>query len=425
MSISKIVCWNVNGASKWTFDQNLGFRFLIFFTFLRCIPVNIGIRALRTKVEAFKGSFKAFLDSLEAEVFVFQETKVGSTLKDLEETLLHVDGYESYYSLCTRKSGYSGVATYVKKGLTVDAKATFGKIEFEEEGRVMMTDHGSFVLFNVYFPNAGRDEHRLDFKMSFYRWFEDIIDSYVAQKKNVIVAGDVNTTHKEIDIWCPERLHQGMYSTERKWMDSLLGEREGKEKFIDTFRFLNPTAARYTWWDVKQNLRITDQGYRIDYLLVNESFNDQVLKSEIMKEQLGSDHCPIYLVLRPQSVPIVSKPPSLSSEAIKARQPRISSFFAKASSKATSSASPTPNTSSNVTGSSITSVGFVMNNEKKESENSTGDATSQVTEVKVVLKDENQDEHVKRGLKDKGERIGEAMREENGEQENLKKARSE
>lgn len=316
----------------------------------------LGIRALRTKVEAFKGSFKAFLDSLDAEVFVFQETKVGSTLKDLEESLLYVEGYESFYSLCTKKAGYSGVATYVKKGMTIDAKSEFGEPSFDCEGRVMMTDHGSFLLFNVYFPNSGFGAERLEYKMEFYRWFERILDSYLEKGRKIIIAGDVNTTHHEVDIWCPEKLRDGLFSTERKWMDRFLGDRDGKEPFVDTFRKLYPTAAKYTWWDVKSNMRITDQGYRLDYLLVNEKFLGEVVNSEMMTEQLGSDHCPVYITLKPQATPTVTKFAALSSERIKARQPRINAFFTKAKKTVELPGSEASSSSSITVASSVTIV---------------------------------------------------------------------
>lgn len=272
---------------------------------------------------------KAYFDSLDAEVFVFQETKVGSTMKDLEDSLLHIEGYESFWSLCTRKPGYSGVATYVKKGLTVDARREFGRSEFDCEGRVMLTDHGSFVLFNVYFPNSGNGD-RLDYKMEFYKWFENLCDEYLKQGRQIIVAGDVNTTYGEIDIWCPEKLKQGLFEVERKWMEHLFCERTDSEPFVDTFRHLHPTWRKYSWWDVKSNMRITDQGYRLDYFIVNQKFLAQIIDSDMMTDQLGSDHCPIVLTLKPQEVPQTkNKIHQLSSEKIRASQPKISSFFTK------------------------------------------------------------------------------------------------
>jgi exodeoxyribonuclease-3 len=273
---------------------------------------------------------------------VFQETKVGSAIKDVEDTLMHVDGYESFWSICSKRPGYSGVVTFVKKGLTVDARHEFGKAEFDCEGRVMMTDHGSFVLFNVYFPNSGNGD-RLSYKMDFYRWFEGLCDDFLKSGRKIIIAGDVNTTHKEIDIWCSDRIQQGLFGDERKWMDHFFSRSES-EPFVDTFRTLHPTSRKYSWWDVKSNQRITDQGYRLDYFLVNQSFVDQVLESDMITEQLGSDHCPIFLVMQPQTVPTVSKTPLLSSDKIKARQPSILSFFGGggAAKKKSSSSSTSP-----------------------------------------------------------------------------------
>jgi exodeoxyribonuclease-3 len=335
-----------------------------------------GIRALKGKVESFKGSLKAYFDSLNAEIIAFQETKVGDKIETVEEGLLHVEGYESFWSICKRKAGYSGVVTYVKKGLTVAARADFGRIEFESEGRLMMTDHGSFVFFNIYFPNSGNGD-RLEYKMDFYKWFEGICDSLLAEGRKIIVAGDVNTTHTELDIWCPEKLTSGgLFKEERVWMDHLF-ERTDKELFIDSFRKLHPTLRKYTWWDVKSNQRVTDQGYRLDYFLINESYFDQVKESEMMTDQLGSDHCPIYLELQPQSVPPVTSIIPLSSEKIRARQPKILSFFAAVKKKpapiAAPSALPPATQSESSTTAQITLIDLPepASKEKRERENET------------------------------------------------------
>lgn len=385
------------------------FRLPFLSLILTHLPLLSGIRALKSKVEAFKGSFKAFLDSLDAEVFVFQETKVGSTLKDLEEGLLYVEGYESFYSLCTKKAGYSGVATYVKKGMTVDAKAEFGEAIFDCEGRVMMTDHGSFVLFNVYFPNSGHGNERLQYKMDFYHWFERLLDSYLEKGRKIIVAGDVNTTHHEVDIWCPEKLRDGLFMTERLWMDRLFGDRDGKEPFVDTFRKLHPTAVKYSWWDVKSNQRITDQGYRLDYFLLNQTFFEEVLDSGIMTEQLGSDHCPIFITLKPQTTPNVTKFALLSSERIKARQPRISSFFTKAKPKVTASITEA-SSSTVITETSASQVSIVSETTLSEVTNSsqtakTEETLSPVSSLDLALIPEDESGGKQRGTQDKRERI--------------------
>lgn len=280
---------------------------------------------------------KAYFDSLDAEIIAFQETKVANNMAQIEDVVIHIEGYESFWSICKKKPGYSGVVTYVKKGLTLDAKNEFSRKDFDDEGRVIMTDHGSFLFFNVYFPNSGNGD-RLPYKMDFYRWFEELCDGYLAQGRKIIVAGDVNTTHSELDIWSPEKLTSGLFKDERVWMDHFF-QRQDKEAFVDTFRKLHPTARKYTWWDVKNNLRIVDSGYRLDYFLVNASFMPQVQESEMMTEQLGSDHCPIYLILEPQQVPERTSVPALSSDKIRAKQPKISSFFSVAKKTTTAASS--------------------------------------------------------------------------------------
>ena len=323
---------------------------------------------------------------------MFQETKVGSTMKDLEDCLLHIDGYESFWSLCTRKSGYSGVATFVKKGLTVDARREFGRPEFDCEGRVMMTDHGSFLLFNVYFPNSGNGD-RLDYKMEFYKWFESVCDEYLKQGRQIVIAGDVNTTHGEIDIWCPDKLKQGLFDVERKWMDHFFSERTNLEPFVDTFRALHPTSIKYSWWDVKSNLRITDQGYRLDYFMVNKSFMRQIVESDMMTDQLGSDHCPLFLILKPQKVPPTTKLHPLSSEKVRASQPKISSFFSVASKKSLSPKSqitPDASPSSSLSTASVSKPAAPSNGVKEAIPSATG-AFSTPTTTSTETGDSSED----------------------------------
>jgi exodeoxyribonuclease-3 len=189
-------------------------------------------------------------------------------------------------------------------------KNSFGVRKFDEEGRVVMTDHQTFVLFNVYFPNAGRGEERLKYKLEFYEWFRKLcLDLVQNQQRNVIIVGDVNTAHKEIDVHRPDSSATGFLPEERQWIDEFLAS-----GFIDIFRYLHPTTIAYSWWDPKSSKRIEDKGWRLDYAFVNSKFVHEVVECVYLKNVFGSDHCPLILTLKskPQLGPHSS--PELSSD---------------------------------------------------------------------------------------------------------------
>lgn len=213
--------------------------------------------------------------------------------------------------------------------MTCDSIRLFGKDEYDDEGRIIMTDHINFILFNVYFPNS-RNGTRLSYKLGFYEWFKDIVKEYIHKhKRKVIVTGDVNSPHSSIDLFEPEVFDEGKYTKEREWLDNILLSRSdnmgGEIGFIDAFRFLNKNKRKYTWWKYRRSL---EKGYRIDYFFVDEDFKDNIESCDMMTEQLGSDHCPIYLILNIDIVKtdIVA---SLSSEKKLKSQPKIFSFFNK------------------------------------------------------------------------------------------------
>lgn len=280
-----------------------------------------GLRAIVPKLEQ---KLEAFFASYSADIVCFQETKINS-FNWLDDDLSHVNGYESFWAFPKRRKGWSGVVTYCKKGLTIDAKNSFGVRKFDEEGRVVMTDHQTFVLFNVYFPNAGRGEERLKYKLEFYEWFRKLcLDLVQNQQRNVIIVGDVNTAHKEIDVHRPDSSATGFLPEERQWIDEFLAS-----GFIDIFRYLHPTTIAYSWWDPKSSKRIEDKGWRLDYAFVNSKFVHEVVECVYLKNVFGSDHCPLILTLKskPQLGPHSS--PELSSDNLRKRQGKIRSFFEK------------------------------------------------------------------------------------------------
>jgi len=289
---------------------------------MRIISWNVnGLRSLIPKLgdKTLLGLFKHY----DADIICFQETKVSS-YKKLDQSVIHVPGYESFWSFCKTKQGYSGVVTYAREGITVDAKNDFNVKQFDDEGRVIMTDHGSFVLFNVYCPNGAR-EGRLDYKMAFYKWLQQECIDLLEKGRNVIVVGDINTAHNELDIDNPLTAKTGFTPTERAWLTAFLDR-----GFVDSFRELHPNVRKCSWFSPKTNpTRIPSLGWRIDYSLVSKKLFSQVKESDMFPEQWGSDHVPVLLVLETQP-PVPPHPvPKLSSNYLQRQQPKISSFFQK------------------------------------------------------------------------------------------------
>jgi exodeoxyribonuclease-3 len=166
---------------------------------------------------------------------------------------------------------------------------------FNDEGRCIMTDHGSFVLFNIYFPNAGTGDDRLAYKMKFYEAFREHCQQLKITGKRIIVTGDVNTAHKEIDLWNAKfyKDFTGFLPQERAWIDSFLSD-----GFVDAYRHFYPDKANaYTFWDMRTMKRPANQGWRIDYFFVTKDLMESVERCEIFPEVMGSDHCPICLDL--------------------------------------------------------------------------------------------------------------------------------
>ena len=253
---------------------------------MRLISWNVnGIRAIAKK---------GLLDWLAGEstdVLCVQETKAHPD--QLSQKLHQPPGYFAYWAAAERK-GYSGVATFSKtEPLRVEVGV--GIEEFDVEGRVLMTEVPGFKLFNVYFPNGKRSPERLDYKLRFYAAFLDYCDTLHAQGDRLIVCGDVNTAHKEIDLARPKENEKvsGFLPEEREWIDHYLAH-----GFVDAFRALHPDEPdQYTWWHYITNARARNVGWRIDYHLVSESLMPAVTDASILADVMGSDHCPITLEL--------------------------------------------------------------------------------------------------------------------------------
>ena len=239
-----------------------------------------GIRAAARK------GFLDWLNLTSPDVLCLQETKAQPD--QMDEQLRNPVEYHSYWASAERK-GYSGVATFTKEKPT-DVKKGFGIEKFDNEGRTLITEFLSFTLFNIYFPNGKKNQERLDYKLDFYDTFLGYADNLIAIGKNIVVCGDFNTAHKEIDLSRPKENEKisGFLPIERAWIDTFTDH-----EYVDTFRHFNKEPEQYTWWDLKSRARERNIGWRIDYFFVNKAFIPNVKKAFIMQDVMGSDHCPI------------------------------------------------------------------------------------------------------------------------------------
>lgn len=246
-----------------------------------------GIRAAERK------GFLPWLAKSKADMIGIQETKVSDP-NMLSEELRHPNGFQTFWNCSTTKKGYSGVAIYSKlQPKTVQTE--FGASLLSDEGRMIECDYGSFLLINLYIPNGGMGETRLNYKLKFYLQLLDYLTALKKRGKKIVFCGDINTAHHEIDLAHPkENVHRsGFMSIEREWLDKF--EAAG---FIDTFRLFHPgEGGHYTWWDQRTGARARDIGWRIDYFYVTPNLKTRVKEAFILKQVQGSDHCPIGIQL--------------------------------------------------------------------------------------------------------------------------------
>lgn len=248
----KILCWNVDG-----------------------------LRAILRK--GFMGWFK----SENADIVCIQETKASED--QVPPMVRHVPGYYSYFTSPLEKKGYSGVGLFSKeepKSVTYG----FGIEKFDDEGRIIIADYGEFALMNIYFPNGKASKQRLDYKMGFYDVFLDHVDRLKKQGRKIVVCGDVNTAHTELDIARPKENSKksGFLPMERAWMDKF--ESHG---FIDTYRVFEKKGGHYTYWDMRTGARKRNVGWRIDYFYISDNLRKALRSAFIETDVMGSDHCPI------------------------------------------------------------------------------------------------------------------------------------
>jgi exodeoxyribonuclease-3 len=225
------------------------------------------------------------------DILCLQETKARP--EQLSDELLNINGYKSYFSSSIVKKGYSGVAIYTKQK-PVKVEHGFGIPKFDDEGRIIIADYKAFTLINIYYPNGKMSKERLQYKMDFYDAFLDHANDLLKKKKKLVICGDVNTAHKEIDIARPKENEKvsGFLPIEREWMNKFLNN-----GYHDTFRIFNQEPEQYTWWDMLTRARERNVGWRIDYFFVSDNLKKNLRDAFIMPDVMGSDHCPIGIEL--------------------------------------------------------------------------------------------------------------------------------
>lgn len=247
---------------------------------MKLISWNVnGLRAI------YKKGFIDIFKDLDADIFCVQETKMQEGQIELD-----LDGYHEYYNYAERK-GYSGTAIFTKKE-PLNVSYGIGVEEHDKEGRVITLEFDEFYMVNCYTPNSGRELARLDYRMT----WEDAFRGYLKEldsKKPVIICGDLNVAHTEIDLKNPKsnRKNAGFTDEERGKIDMLL-----ESGFTDTFRKIYPEkVAAYTWWSYMFNARANNAGWRIDYFLTSDRIGGNIKDAYIYSEIMGSDHCPVGL----------------------------------------------------------------------------------------------------------------------------------
>ena len=244
-----------------------------------------GIRAVDKK-EALKWIDNETVDFLGLQEIKAEAEQIPNTIFEKEYAYQEINS--------SIKKGQSGVALYT------DKKALFSctcpTVDVLSEGRINEYHFDNIAYFNVYFPNGQRNEERLEYKLAFYNRFLEHITNLKKEGKSIIVCGDVNTAHKPIDLARPKANEKisGFLPIEREWQDKLL-----EAGFIDTFRHVHGDEAidRYSWWSYRAGARTRNVGWRIDYFYVSDDLKDKIIDADILDEVMGSDHCPVKLVL--------------------------------------------------------------------------------------------------------------------------------
>ncbi|MBF0386440.1 MAG: exodeoxyribonuclease III [Candidatus Omnitrophica bacterium] len=253
---------------------------------MRLISWNVnGIRS------AEKKGFLAWFANEAPDILCLQETKAEKS--QLSSALLEVPGYTSFWC-SAQKKGYSGVAVYSRTA-PLAVEYGLGQEEFDSEGRTLILIFKDFVLYNIYFPNGGAGNKRVPFKLGFYESFLRSAEKFRQSGRAIIVCGDVNTAHTEIDLARPKenQKNTGFLPEERAWVTRFI-----TTGYVDTFRHFCPEGGHYSWWDYKTAARERNIGWRIDYFFVSPDLVAKLKQAFILKDVPGSDHCPVGIDIK-------------------------------------------------------------------------------------------------------------------------------
>ena len=256
---------------------------------LKLVSWNVnGLRAV------LKKDFFQSVSAMDPDILMLQETKLQEDQRT--KAMTEFDPYENFWAYSTVKKGYSGTVAYSRVS-PLKVTTDFGRPEFDGEGRVIQMDFEAFTLFNVYFPNGQMSDERLQYKLDFYDWLLDHAQSLRDQGRGIIMTGDFNTAHNEIDLKNPgpNSKRSGFLRIERDVLDRMVDM-----GYVDTFRHFYPDEVKYSWWSYRFNARKNNAGWRIDYFFVSQDLMDKgvVKDAFIDNDVFGSDHCPVGLIVK-------------------------------------------------------------------------------------------------------------------------------
>ncbi len=257
-------------------------------TLLTLLSWNVnGIRAVHKK------GFLPWLAETKPDIVCLQETKAEAA--QLPAEVARPAGYHAFWHSPAAKKGYSGTALLSREA-PLSVQFGLGRPEFDQEGRTIIAEYPTFSLLNCYFPNGSRDHSRVPFKLAFYEAFLEKCEALRARSQTVLFCGDINTSHREIDLAHPKanQKNTGFLPEERAWLDRFVAA-----GYVDTFRQLYPDlAGQYTWWSMVTRARERNIGWRLDYFFIAAEGLNRVADAFILPEVMGSDHCPVGLKLR-------------------------------------------------------------------------------------------------------------------------------
>ena len=239
----------------------------------------------------YKNYLFKYIEEQNPDIICLQETK--SDIDEINEDLRFPNGYVGYYNSSRSKKGYSGTVTFSKKK-PQSVNLEIGIDKFDQEGRIVEADFGDFIHYNIYFPKGYADSERLDFKLEFYDSLFEHINKKMDEGREIIVSGDYNTAHKEIDLARPKENvgTSGFMPEERKKLDEIIAM-----GYIDAFRQIISEGNHFTWWSQRGKARENNVGWRIDYHFITNNLSKKLINAYHHPDQKGSDHCPVVIEL--------------------------------------------------------------------------------------------------------------------------------